>query len=410
MTLRMFRYRIYPSRKQKNRLLDNFKTCKIIHNGLLNLSITNYKETGMGLFKYDFNKFLTNKYQNIHSQVKQNVSDRVSKSFNNFFMRTKNKEKKKGFPRFKSSIKSITYPQSGFTFVNEKKLLVSKIGNIQIVLDRIPKGKIKTMTIKRNQADQWFAIFSCEIELPKIIHNSKKSVGIDVGIKSLAVLSDGKVINNPRFLIESENKLKKLHKNLSRTKKNSKNRFKAKILLSRQYVKVTNQRNDFLHKESRKIANEYSKIVVENLKIKNMVKNHKLAKHINDASWNSFIQMLSYKAVDCGGQIIKVNPRNTSKTCSNCGNIQEMPLSKRTFKCLKCGFTCDRDLNASINNYDRAGLVRISTPVGDTVRPELFLEPFLEKSLGKKLRENFGKENGKNIKARVNESGTIYRR
>jgi len=410
MTLRMFRYRIYPSRKQKNRLLDNFKTCKIIHNELLNLSITNYKETGNGLFKYDFNKFLTNKYQNIHSQVKQNVSDRVSKSFNNFFMRTKNKEKKKGFPRFKSSIKSITYPQSGFTFVNEKKLLVSKIGNIQIVLDRIPKGKIKTMTIKRNQADQWFAIFSCEIELPKIIHNSKKSVGIDVGIKSLAVLSDGKVINNPRFLIESENKLKKLHKNLSRTKKNSKNRFKAKILLSRQYVKVTNQRNDFLHKESRKIANEYSKIVVENLKIKNMVKNHKLAKHINDASWNSFIQMLSYKAVDCGGQIIKVNPRNTSKTCSNCGNIQEMPLSERSFKCLKCGFTCDRDLNASINNYDRAGLVRISTPVGDTVRPELFLEPFLEKSLGKKLRENFGKENGKNIKARVNESGTIYRR
>ena len=97
----MFKYRIYPSRKQKNRLLDNFRTCKIIHNELLNLSINNYKETGNGLFKYDFNKFLTNKYQNIHSQVKQNVSDRVSKSFNNFFRRIKNKSKKKGFPRFK---------------------------------------------------------------------------------------------------------------------------------------------------------------------------------------------------------------------------------------------------------------------------------------------------------------------
>jgi len=394
MSLRMFRYRIYLSRKQKNRLLDNFKTCKIIHNELLNLSITNYKETGNGLFKYDFNKFLTNKYQNIHSQVKQNVSDRVSKSFSNFFRRIKNNSKQKGFPRFKSSIKSITYPQSGFNFVNEKRLLVSKIGSIQIVLDRIPKGKIKTMTIKRNQAGQWFAIFSCEIELPKIIHNSKKSVGIDVGIKNFATLSDGKVINNPRFLIKSENKLKKLHKKLSRKKKGSKNRFKTKLRLSRQYAKVTNQRTDFLHKESRKIANEYSKIAVEDLKIKNMVKNHKLAKHINDASWNSFIQMLSYKAVECGGQIIKVNPKNTSKICSNCDNIQEMPLSERTFKCLKCGFTCDRDLNASINHHDRAGLARISTPVGDTVRPEHFWE----------------KSSPKTIKARVNETGTIYRR
>ncbi len=115
--------------------------------------------------------------------------------------------------------------------------------------------------------------------------------------------------------------------------------------------------------------------------IKNMVKNHHLAKHINDASWNSFIQMLSYKAVRSGGQLIKVNPKGTSKTCSNCGKIMDMPLSKRNFKC-SCGFVCHRDLNASINIHDRAGLARISTPVGDTVRPSL-------------------------LKARVNESGTI---
>jgi putative transposase len=389
----MFKYRIYPSRKQKTRLIDSFKTCKTIYNELLNLSINNYKKTSKGLFKYDFNKYLTNKYSDIHSQVKQNISDRINKSFSNFFRRVKSKEKKKGFPRFKSSIKSITYPQSGFKFINEKRLSISKIGNLPIVLDRIPKGKVKTMTIKRNNSDQWFAIFSCEIEISKIVHSSKESVGIDVGIENFAVLSNGKVISNPRFLIKSENKLKKLHRKLSKKKKTSRNSFKTKLRLSKQYIKVTNQRTDFLHKSSTMIAKKYNAIAVENLRIKNMVKNHHLAKHIHDASWNSFIQMLSYKAVDCGGQLIKVDPRNTSKTCSNCGNMQEMPLSERTFKCLKCGFVCDRDLNASINHHDRAGLARISTPVGDTVRPEHFLE----------------KSSPKTMKARVNEAGTIFR-
>ena len=153
--------------------------------------------------------------------------------------------------------------------------------------------------------------------------------------------------------------------------------------MARQYVKVTDQRTDFLHKTSRDIAERYRIIAVEDLKINNMVKNHNLAKHITDASWNSFIQMLSYKAVDCGGQLIKVNPRNTSKTCSECGKIQEMPLSNRTFNCSNCSLVCNRDLNASINilkvGMDYAEL----NACEDTVRPL--------------------------IKARVNETGTIFR-
>ena len=220
----MFRYRIYPSGNQKKKLLDTFKACKTIYNELLNLSINTYKETGKGLFKYDFNKLLTNKYKNTHSQVKQNVSDRVHKSFSNFFRRIKNRSKNKGFPRFKSTIKSITYPQFGFKFVNEKRLYVSKIGNVQVIIDRIPKGKIKTMTVKRNKADQWFAIFSCEVEIPITLHQSKESVGIDVGLENFATLSDERLISNPRFLIKSENKLKRLHKKLSRKKKGSKNK------------------------------------------------------------------------------------------------------------------------------------------------------------------------------------------
>src|SRR3989344_5487987 len=133
MELRMFRYKIYPSRKQKNKLLNNFKICKTIYNDLLETSINTYKETGKGLFKYDFNKLLTNKYNEIHSQVKQNVSDRVHKSFQNFFRRVKDKSsKKKGFPRFKSRVNSITFPQYGFKLLSEKRIKLSKIGNIPI--------------------------------------------------------------------------------------------------------------------------------------------------------------------------------------------------------------------------------------------------------------------------------------
>ena len=381
MELRMYKYRLYPSNKQKKRLINSLKICKTIYNALLETSINTYKTENKTLRKFDYNKLIKGKYS-IHSQVAQNVSDRVHKAFSNFFKRIKDKScKKKGFPRFKSSIKSVTYPQSGFKFVNERKIKVSKIGNIPIVLHRVPKGKIKTMTIKRNKANQWFACFSCEIQDAKVTHPFREPIGVDVGIESFATLSNGEQISNPRHLIQSERRLSRLYRRLSKRKKGSENRFKARIKVARQHNKIANQRFDFLHKLSNSFAGKYSSIAVENMMIKNMVNNHHLAKHIHDASWNNFIQMLSYKAVRSGGQLIKVNPRGTSKTCSNCGTEIDMPLSKRKFKC-SCGFVLHRDYNSAINIYDRAGLARIPTPVGDTVRPSV-------------------------LKARVVESGTI---
>lgn len=346
----MYRYRIYPSRKQKIRLVDSFKTCKAIYNELLDISKTTYKETGKTLRKFDYNKHLTGKYPEIHSQVKQNVSDRVHKAFSNFFRRVKNPScKKKGFPRFKSRVNSITYPQSGFKMLSDKRIRLSKIGNVPIVLHRVPRGKIKTLTIKQNKAGQWFATFACEVETPKVKHPSAQKVGLDVGLESYAVLSNGEFIANPKHLVKTERKLKRLQRQLSRKKKGSANRRKARFRLARQHIKVANQRADFMHKLSHRLAKTYSFIAVEDLNIKSMLNNHWLAKSITDASWNSFVSMLSYKAVTCGGQIVKVNPRNTSKTCSRCGAITEMPLNKREFLCPNCGFACHRDLNASIN-------------------------------------------------------------
>jgi len=367
---RMYKYRLYPSAKQKIRLLKIFKHCKFVYNELLGLN-----EKLWVTKKFDFDSLVKDIKichpeisDEVHSQVLQNVGDRLSKAFDNFFRRIKERKKGKkvnaGFPRFKSRIQSIIYPQSGFKFVSDGKLFCSKIGNIPIILHRIPRGKAKTLAIKVNNAGQWFAVFSCEVEMPVVEHpNKDKSVGIDVGLTNFATLTNGTSIPNPHHLVRAERKLKRLQRRLSRKVKGSKNRGKARFRLARQHLKVANQRSDFLHKLSRSLALRYGKISVEDLNIKGMVRNHCVAKHISDASWGSFKQMLSYKEVALGGQLIEKNPRGTSQTCSGCGNIMEMPLKKKLFTCSRCGLSLHRDINASFNIQGRAGLARTNSPV-----------------------------------------------
>jgi putative transposase len=357
----MYRYRLYPSRVQQDRLYKAFDTCKETYNELLELNINTYKSTKKGVTKFGFNKYLRGKHPEVFSQVLQNISDRVSKSFKNFFRRVREGAKKKGFPRFKSCVRSITYPQAGFKFTSDKRLYCSKIGNIPIVLHRTPKGKVKTLTIKRNHACQWFAVFSCEVEPPKVKHKGGK-VGVDVGLENYATLSDGTVIANPRHLLKREHRLVRLQRNLSRKVKGSNNRKKARFKVARLHQRIDDQRTDFLHKLSHTLTQKYKTISVENLNVKGMLGNHRLAKHIHDASWARFASMLSYKALTCGGEVIGVNPRNTSRTCSNCGTLVDMPLSKRVFDCPVCGLVCPRDLNAA-SNIGRAGLARTHTPV-----------------------------------------------
>ncbi len=356
-----FRYRIYPSQNQMIKLNKSISDCCFIYNKLLESKINAYKTDKINLSQFDLNKLTKDFDVPIYSQVKQNISKRINDSFNHFFRRIKEKKGKPGFPRFKSlnRYKSITFPQSGFKFISDKRLSVSKIGNIAIVLHRVPKGKLKTLTIKRTTIG-WYAIFSCEDVPIEKINVEDNHVGIDVGIENFAVLSNEERIENPRFLIKNEKKLAKLQRRLSRKKKGSANRRKARFKVARLHQKIFNQRQDFLHKTSFNIIKQFKIISVEDLKIRNMVKNYHLAKNINDASWGGFIQMLSYKVEKTGGQLIKVNPKNTSRTCSNCGNIQDMPLANKIFKCLSCSLVCHRDLNASIV-IDRVGLTQISS-------------------------------------------------
>lgn len=350
----MLKFRLYPNKTQRQVLEQTLEDCRQVYNYLLASQKATYEETGNLVSQYDQNIKLTQlKRENptlskVHSQVLQNISKRVRDAYHNFFVRRR-LGFKAGPPRFKKygRYKSITYPQSGFK-IEGKKLLLSKIGAINIKLHRPIKGNVKTLTVKRMPSGKWFAVFSCKIHFePEEKPNG--AVGIDVGLNHFAVLSDGQIVENPQNYRKSERKLAWVQRQFSRKKRKSRNREKDRIKVARLHEKVSNQRNDFLHKFSRKIAFSYSTIFVEDLQIPNMLQNHKLAKSIADASWGRFIQMLSYKAEEAGGKVVKVDPKDTTQICSRCGLKVPKTLSERIHICPRCGLTMDRDLNASRN-------------------------------------------------------------
>jgi len=356
--MRTFKYRIYPTKKQALVLADTLESCRVLYNCALQQRKVAYRQFGVSLNYYHQADELKGWretfpcYKQIHSQVLQDVLKRADKAYQNFFRRVKSGEKA-GYPRFKGRgwYDSFTYPQSGFSLsANTKgnqRLKLSKIGSIKVKLHRVIKGKIKTCTIKR-ELNRWYVCFSCEVE-PEILPKTNKSVGVDVGIEKFAALSDGTLIENPKFLRKSEVKLKHEQRCLSRKKKGSNSRMKQKEKLAKLHRKIANQRNDFLHKESQNLIINYDVIVFENLRIKNMMKNRHLAKSISDASWAKFTEYTSYKAESAGRKVIFANPRNTSQICSGCGNIVKKNLSVRTHKCPCCGLILDRDVNAAIN-------------------------------------------------------------
>jgi len=361
MLLRNYKYRIYPTGKQKIRLEKQFEICKNLHNDLLEISKETYKCSGESITSrkklYQVTKELKESY-NIkgYSQVLQNVADKLNKSYGAFFRRIKEKQKGKhikvGYPRFKKRITSIAYPQNNaFKFKNQRRLQISQIGSIPIELHRTPKGTLKTLTIKKVPSGKWFASFSCELEEKQVKHkHPDNKVGIDIGLKNFATLSDGTVIDNPRFLRKSEKKIKREQRRLSKKKKGSNNKEKQRVKLARCYETITNQRMDFLHKLTHHITQHYSFISIEDLGVSNMVKNHNLAKSISDASWSTFTGMLTYKAPSAGSKKVEVDRfYPSSQICRECGNKQKMPLHKRIYKCENCGAIIPRDDNAATN-------------------------------------------------------------
>ena len=291
----------------------------------------------------------------VNAQVLQATLRRLHRSFENFFRRVKAGDKEAGFPRFKSRMRcsSFTFPQMKGAFrLAGDKLYLSKIGHVRLHLSREVEGTLKTCTIKR-EADGWYAILTAEVEAqpwPK----TGESVGVDMGLENFATLSNGETIANPRHLRKAEKRLKTAQRSVSRKKKRGANRKKAVKLLAKQHQTVKRQRQDFAHKEARKIVQQYDEIAVEDLNIKGLVKNHHLAKSISDAAWGTFINTLASKAAEAGKRVWKVAAPYTSQDCSGCGHRMKKTLAEREHRCSECGLQLHRDHNAALNIQARA--------------------------------------------------------
>ena len=354
-----FKYRLYPTRKQVKRIRETLTTCRMLYNNALEQRISTYKETQESLTYCDqANALVTNKndYQKqVHSQVLQNTLKRLDTSYGNFFRRVKEKKSGKkikvGFPRFKPDQRynSFCYPQSGFRLTNDcRRIKLSKIGDVRLIYSRPVEGKIKTCRVVRD-VDQWFVVLTCEQEQSQVTKSTNPTVGVDVGIKTFVVLSDGECVENPRHFKKSEQQLAKQQRRLSRKVKESQNRNKQRTKVARVHRKIRRQREDFLHKVSRNLVENYGCIVFENLNIKGMLRNHKLAKHISDCAWRKLIDYTTYKAEEAGVEVRLVNPKNTTQICSSCGEVVPKALADRIHCCPHCGLEVDRDLNAAIN-------------------------------------------------------------
>ena len=361
--MKSYNFRIYPDKNQTVRLISTLNTCRHLYNGALaerrdqakfNKLISDWQLFPWGKPEWinyydqqrDIGRSKTEYQKQVYGHLLQNVLRRVERSFKNFFNGA-------GYPRFqgRNRYDSFTYPDAygiGYKITDDGKLKLSKIGEIKIKQHRDIEGQIKTCTIKRD-ADQWYASFSVVRNPEPPLEPINQSIGIDVGLKSLVTLSNGEQVKPPQYLRQSEEKLVKAQRQLSRKKKGSSNRNKQRIEVARIHRTIRNQRKDFTHKLSRELVNTYDTIVFEKLQIQNMVKNHHLAKSISDAGWGQLIEYTKFKAEYAGKVVELVNPRNTSKECSVCGHIQDMPLSQRTYNCPECGNVMDRDHNAAIN-------------------------------------------------------------
>lgn len=277
-------------------------------------------------------------------------------AYQNFFRRVKQGDCKFGFPHFKSkkhNRKSYKTKAVGKNIqVLEKQIKLPKLGLIKCKVSKQVQGRILNATISQNPSGKYFVSLCCtDVEIPQY-SSTGAAIGIDLGIKNFAITSDGQHIKNHKYINKSEKKLAKLQRRLSRKTIGSNNRSKARIKVARVQEKIANQRNDFLQKASTDIIKNYDIVCLEDLKIKNMVKNHKLAKSISDASWGEFVRQLQYKAEWQHKCIQKIDTYYaSSQLCSKCGykNPNVKDLSVREWICPECGTAHDRDVNASLN-------------------------------------------------------------
>jgi putative transposase len=363
-----YKYRLFPTSAQRTSLEKVLEFCRRVYNDTLAIRKETYEQAGKSISLYDTNKLLTvwkadrPVLNNVHSQVLQNVQERVDLAYQAFFRRVKAGEKEVGFPRFKGygNYDSFTFKQSGFKLDGDR-LTLSKIGEVRIKLHRPICATVKTLTIQRDAVGNWYACFSCECE-PMPLEPSYKVVGIDLGLTTFAYFSDGEKIERQRWMRQDEKDIARLQRKKEKFAKGTPERRKVIHALCHAYERAANRRRNFAHQESRKLVNEYQFIALEDLDIAEMQVNGNktISRGIADVAWGQFVQFTTYKAANAGRTVTLVNPRGTTQMCSGCGSIIPKNLSVRIHDCPDCGLVLNRDHNAALNVLAR-GLASIST-------------------------------------------------
>lgn len=346
--------KLYPTEKQKVVLNNHFNGYRFAYNLCLDYKSTMWKHHRINKSGYDMASELfeirreTPWLADCKAECIREAALEVDKSFKNFFQG-------KGYPKFKSkydkqsfhAYQNISCVGSRLKFYKQKiKFMCS-----EKYLNILNENKIKQVTFKRDACGDYWASCLVDIKPERVLPKTDKVVGIDLGIKDLVVTSDGDRFENKRYFTNSQDRLAVLQRRASRKKKGSNNRNKARIKVAKLHRKITRQREWYYHQISNQLLRENQTVVVETLRVKNMMGNKKLSKHIADASWSTLVNMLEYKAKWYGRDIVKVDTfYPSSKTCSDCGNVKEqLLLSERTYDCEYCGLSIDRDHNAAIN-------------------------------------------------------------